>query len=325
MTDLALSRDPSALIVNAHVWLAEQRADVDGIRGVLRGGAALDAMRQAAKRAGESFELELAYVEAARFADRRLGQLLLEARSAGAVTRNGQRKAIDASIAALPDLGISPNLAADAVVFADLDEQEWDFVIDGARDAARDDEDSTTLSRAAVRRACDKVIAGRRDDEWYTPSWLFDALGLRFDLDVCAPVDRTYVSTPADRFLTEEDDGLAQPWDGLVWCNPPYSLPTPWAERMIEHGDGVLLSHVPINGLWCLRAWNRAHVVRLLQGMEFLRPSGELQRPAYWLQLVAFGPTAGEAVMSLDDRLDDDALPERFRPSIPFVPMVSLP
>lgn len=324
MSDLpVLPRDPSALMVNAHVWLAEQRADAEGIRNVLRGGAALDAMRQAAHRAGEALELEIAYIEAARFADRRLGQLLLEGRAEGTVRGRGNQT-LTAQSLNLGDLGLRGNHAADSVIFADLDEPEWESVIDGARDGARDTGDSSSLSRGPVRRDCDAVIAGRSDDEWYTPAWLFDALGLRFDLDVCAPLDRTYVSTPADRFFTEEDDGLAHDWDGLVWCNPPYSNATPWAKRMIDHGDGVLLSHVPINGLWCLRAWNRAHVVRLLQGMEFVRPSGELQRPAYWLQLVAFGPTAGDAVMSLDDRLSAD-VPERFRPSVPFVPTVSLP
>lgn len=29
-------------------------------------------------------------------------------------------------------------------------------------------------------------------DDWYTPPWIFDQLGLRFDLDVCAPVETLY-------------------------------------------------------------------------------------------------------------------------------------
>jgi hypothetical protein len=224
----------------------------------------------------------------------------------------------------ISDFGVSKQAASEwgkvadalATARADLDEhrQAW---LDLAEDDPKGWDDPTIAE--IVRRA-----TSGPDDEWYTPKWLFDALGLRFDVDVCAPVDRTYVSTPADVFYTEDDDGLAHDWDGLVWCNPPYSTPTPWAEKMIAHGDGVLLSHVPINGLWCLRAWNRAHVVRLLQGMEFVRPDGTVQRPAYWLQLVAFGPTAGDAVMTLDDRLSDD-VPERFRPSIPFVPTGDLP
>lgn len=319
MNELTVSRDPSALIIDAHVWLAEQRADTDGIRNVIKGGAALDAMRQAAKRAGETFELELAYVEAARFADRRLGQLLLEGRSDGVVAGEGRRVTIDASIVTLGDLGLRANHAADAVIFADLNEQEWEFVIDGARAEAREDQDSTALSRAAIRRACNDVIAARSDDEWYTPGWLFDALGLRFDIDVCAPTDRTHCAVPAERFFTEADDGLAQDWDGLVWCNPPYSNPTPWGLRMIEHGEGLLLSHVPINGLWCLQVWRRCTVLCLLQGMEFVRPSGQIQRPAYWLQLAAFGPVAAEALERLEENIGEEVR-DRFRPSPAFIP-----
>ena len=47
-------------------------------------------------------------------------------------------------------------------------------------------------------------------DEWYTPAYVFDALGCRFDLDVAAPLMPTKV--PADRFYTKEDDGLSSPW-----------------------------------------------------------------------------------------------------------------
>lgn len=152
-------------------------------------------------------------------------------------------------------------------------------------------------------------------DEWYTPQWMFAALGLRFDLDVCAPVDRTNAAVPADRFFTLEDDGLAQPWDGLVWCNPPYSDPEPWARRMIAHGAGVLLSHVPINGLWCLDVWHTCTKLRLLQGMEFVRPSGTVQRPGYWLQLAAFGDDAADALVRMSV---DDSVRDRFRPSPPL-------
>ena len=157
-------------------------------------------------------------------------------------------------------------------------------------------------------------------DEWYTPAWLFDALGLRFDVDVCAPLDPRFVSTPASRFYTLVDDGLAQPWHGLVWCNPPYSNPTPWAERMIDHNYGVLLSHVPINGLWALRAWWQCSALRLLQGMEFVRPTGELQRPGYWLHLVAFGDEAGAALRAMTV---DDSVRERFQPSAALVPWIA--
>jgi len=155
--------------------------------------------------------------------------------------------------------------------------------------------------------------AAEPSDEWYTPAWLFHALDLTYDIDVCAPIDRTHCTTPARQFIDETTNGLLIPWEGLVWCNPPYSSAGPWADRMIAHGNGLLLSHVPINGEWCLDTWRTANAVTLFQGMHFVRPGGELQRPAWWLQLVAFGDTATKALTGMPTRIPDEIEP-RWRP-----------
>jgi phage N-6-adenine-methyltransferase len=57
-------------------------------------------------------------------------------------------------------------------------------------------------------------------DQWATPQYVFDVLNeeFGFTLDVCA--DRT--NHKCDRYYTEEDDGLQQPWEGVCWMNPPY-------------------------------------------------------------------------------------------------------
>lgn len=87
-------------------------------------------------------------------------------------------------------------------------------------------------------------------DEWYTPSWLFDAAGLVFDLDVCAPVEPAFRTCPAHRYLTVVDDGLTEPWSGLVWMNPPFSKPAPWVDRFVAHAGGGLVLVPPGNGKW---------------------------------------------------------------------------
>jgi phage N-6-adenine-methyltransferase len=77
-------------------------------------------------------------------------------------------------------------------------------------------------------------------EAWFTPAWVFKGLGLTFDLDVAAPPGGV-PWIPARRYFTEADDGLAQPWEGVVWCNPPYSAPTPWCKRFAEHDEMALL------------------------------------------------------------------------------------
>lgn len=107
-------------------------------------------------------------------------------------------------------------------------------------------------------------------DDYYTPQWIFDALGLQFDLDVACPPGGP-LFTPCLRYFTQEDDGLAQPWEGLVWCNPPYSKPGPWVDRFVDHGNGVAL--LPFTrGAWNLKIWNSDFTVAFVPQMKFHRP-----------------------------------------------------
>ena len=58
-------------------------------------------------------------------------------------------------------------------------------------------------------------------DTWLTPRWLLEAMPA-IDLDPCSAPSR---HTPAKRHIVgiEGGDGLAEPWSGVVFCNPPYS------------------------------------------------------------------------------------------------------
>jgi hypothetical protein len=56
--------------------------------------------------------------------------------------------------------------------------------------------------------------------DWFTPPEIFEALDLTFDLDPCSPGPSHWV--PARKIYTVEDDGLAQPWEGLTFVNPPF-------------------------------------------------------------------------------------------------------
>jgi hypothetical protein len=78
----------------------------------------------------------------------------------------------------------------------------------------------------------------RRGDEWYTPPWLIRELGGKFDTDPCCPRRNHWT---AHQCWTIRDNGLVKPWDGVVFCNPPYSNPLPWAERLREHPYGGIM------------------------------------------------------------------------------------
>ena len=76
-------------------------------------------------------------------------------------------------------------------------------------------------------------------DEWLTPPEILLALG-PFDLDPCAPIVRPWET--AARHYTVQDNGLALPWAGRVWCNPPFGREAvKWLRRMADHGNGVAL------------------------------------------------------------------------------------
>ena len=67
------------------------------------------------------------------------------------------------------------------------------------------------------------------DDRGTDPAF-FAQLSERFSgftLDVAAAAH----NAKCDRYYTAEDDGLAQPWSGRVWCNPPYSDCRAWVEK----------------------------------------------------------------------------------------------
>lgn len=85
--------------------------------------------------------------------------------------------------------------------------------------------------------------AAGKSDEWYTPKYVFDALGVVFDLDVASPIGGPrYV--PCNQYLTVENDGLRSPWGGFVWMNPPYGHQRgkrSWLGRFFEHGNGIAL------------------------------------------------------------------------------------
>jgi hypothetical protein len=139
-------------------------------------------------------------------------------------------------------------------------------------------------------------------DDHYTPAWIFETLDLTFDLDVAAPPGGI-PWIPARRYYTMEDDGLAQPWNGLVWMNPPYSNATPWVNRFLEHGNGVAL--LPIcKGWWIKSLWSHPDTSCLI-GMSpgkdrmTFHHKGKMKEIMFHVMFWAMGDEAIEALHKL--------------------------
>lgn len=141
------------------------------------------------------------------------------------------------------------------------------------------------------------VVQGPDSDERFTPRWVFDGLGLMFDLDPAAPLEGGDC-VPARRRYTRADDGLAQPWDGLVWLNPPFSAGTQWADRFRRHGRGVFLGPVA-NARWWMDLIRRAELVWHCRDLAFHHPTHAGRRSSMPLAMVAYGSESADAVIRL--------------------------
>lgn len=126
-------------------------------------------------------------------------------------------------------------------------------------------------------------------DEIYTPKWIFDALGLVFDLDV-ASSHHPLISVPTSNLFTIEDDGLTKLWFGNVWMNPPYSKPAPWVDKWLEHKSGICLVPVSSNGKWVNKLWDsEAAVMYLPPNMPFQGSDGKIAKMRWRVALWALG------------------------------------
>ena len=117
-----------------------------------------------------------------------------------------------------------------------------------------------------------------------------------FDLDVAAPIDPARRTCPARRYLTPLEDGLTQPWDGLVWMNPPFSALLPWMEKFARHGCGLALLPTPRKEVrWFGAALRCADALAFLSA-DFISPDGRPKRVQFHVILIGCGAVAAEAV-----------------------------
>lgn len=143
-------------------------------------------------------------------------------------------------------------------------------------------------------------------DEWYTPAWLFEALGVAFDLDPCSP-GVPPSSVPAKRHLTQADNGLTAEWHGSVWVNPPFSSKRPWYERLVAHGNGIALMPARTETHDLQTYLGLADALLFLKGRIYFergqRPAGNGVRgitttPPFGIVLCAYGKPMASALLA---------------------------
>lgn len=130
-----------------------------------------------------------------------------------------------------------------------------------------------------------------KSDDWRTPKYIFDALGVEFDLDVACP-RKGVTNVPSYGLIAS--DSLNKKWEGFVWMNPPFggrnSL-RPWLEKFFAHGDGIALVPDRTSAPWFQWAAVQSDAVLFVSPkVKFERPDGSLgKNPSTGTALIAKG------------------------------------
>jgi phage N-6-adenine-methyltransferase len=147
--------------------------------------------------------------------------------------------------------------------------------------------------------------------EWYTPAHILErvrtVLG-NIDLDPASSAIAQQ-RVQADRYFTEQDDGLAQDWSGKVFCNPPYDqwrltkftnkFVGSYFDKLIE--EGIMLTNSGTDTTWNTPL-SRGVQVYTNGRIEFLQPCGNPKAKGSRGQLFTyFGPHPGLFIRTFCD------------------------
>jgi hypothetical protein len=129
-------------------------------------------------------------------------------------------------------------------------------------------------------------------DEWYTPSYIFSALGCQFDLDVASPGQGLTPWIPAARFITCHS--LSVPWSGFIWMNAPFGgrgALVPWLAKFFAHANGIALVPDRTSAPWWQHFAPKAELILFVSPkIKFIAANGAPgPSPAQGTSLLAIG------------------------------------
>lgn len=151
-----------------------------------------------------------------------------------------------------------------------------------------------------LRRDIDEPFDASPGDERYTPAWVFEGMGVEFDIDLAAPPGGVSW-IPAQTYWTKTDDSLTKDWRGLFsWCNPPFSRAAEFGTKWLDEiDDGVWLGPISHHAQYVIGLCREAQRVWLSRRIEFERSSGFAEGIAFPVFLVGMGERGGEALDNL--------------------------
>ena len=224
-------------------------------------------------------------------AERRLGQMLLEHKATVGFANGGdaQRTRFRPGTESKPTLaeaGIDKKLSMNAQRLAKLSNPEFDGSIGDARERIM----------AEGRGRVQLNFTG--DFEIYTPTpWVERARSAMGSIDLdpasCEVAQRVVKAT---KWFDKEQNGLAQPWRGNVWLNPPYGrgLIDHFIEKLIterrNYAQAIALVHSRTDTDWFQRLGDIAVAIAFPRGrINFYNETGRCQSAVYGNGFVYIG------------------------------------
>ena len=142
------------------------------------------------------------------------------------------------------------------------------------------------------------VLTSQATQEWYTPPHIISraraTLG-GIDLDPASNAT-AQAWIQAGTYYDGEHiiSGLARPWFGRVWLNPPFDDTPAWVRRLEQQytcadvTDAMLLVNSAPGYAWWEELWRLRPVVMLRERVRFIRPDGSEGGQAKKGQTVAY-------------------------------------